>query len=190
MEKYKARSRWTRMLSRCEDEDNPQYGDYGGRGIYVCAEWHDFHKFYGWACSNGMTTSLQLDRTNNDGPYSPENCTFISRSGNARNKRSTVWLDAWGEKKSMAEWSKDTRCLVSYVALAARIRRGWSAADAMTVPPDASRKNKTPHNVHSLTAFGETKTVSEWLKDERCKVNAKIIWQRRRAGWSDERAMS
>ena len=36
---------WTRMLSRCEDPMDPDYPEFGGRGIQVCERWHFFDKF-------------------------------------------------------------------------------------------------------------------------------------------------
>ena len=44
---------WRNMKYRCEHKDHPQYIDYGGRGISVCEEWHDFMMFYKWATENG-----------------------------------------------------------------------------------------------------------------------------------------
>ena len=58
MEKYKLRSRWVKMLSRCEDEDYPKYSDYSGRGITVCEDWHHFEKFYNWDIEKALTTPL------------------------------------------------------------------------------------------------------------------------------------
>lgn len=88
------------MLSRCEDVDNPQYHNYGARGIYVCEEWHDFNVFYEWCIASGVSSKLQLDRIDNDGPYSPGNCRFITASENVRNRRVTLRAEAFGEVKS------------------------------------------------------------------------------------------
>ena len=59
MERYKLRSRWVKMLSRCEDSDYVQYKDYGGRGIKVCKEWHDFNKFYDWCISQKLNQNYK-----------------------------------------------------------------------------------------------------------------------------------
>src|SRR5438105_6158909 len=33
---------WANMIQRCENENNPAYKSYGGRGIRVCKRWKDF----------------------------------------------------------------------------------------------------------------------------------------------------
>jgi hypothetical protein len=44
-------------------------------------------------------------------------------------------LEAFGEKKGITDWSRDRRCKVSLSGLDERLRRGWSAEDAVTTPP-------------------------------------------------------
>ena len=68
---------WTTMMHRCYDEKRIKYRDYGGRGIKVCKEWHNPNSFISWAEAHGWSEGLQLDRKDNDGNYSPENCRFV-----------------------------------------------------------------------------------------------------------------
>src|SRR6188472_2163019 len=37
---------WGNMKMRCYNKNDPSYKNYGGRGIIVSAEWHDFRNFY------------------------------------------------------------------------------------------------------------------------------------------------
>lgn len=86
--KHPLYSRWKGINKRCHYEKDDSYKDYGGRGIYVCSEWrHDFKPFYEWAIANGYSEELEIDRKENDGPYAPWNCRFVTRSINAVNKR-------------------------------------------------------------------------------------------------------
>lgn len=190
MERYKVRSRWSRMLSRCEDFDNPGYKDYGGRGITVCEEWRSFDAFYSWVTENGITSERHLDRIDNNGNYCPDNCRFATKGQNARNKRNNVHLTAFGETKLMIEWSEDSRCNVTYKTLLVRILRGWDHERAISLPADSTRKGKCASNARTLTAFGETKTTSDWCKDDRCMVSPKTLWARLKVGWSPENAIS
>ena len=74
------------MLNRCYNQNHKAYHRYGGRGILVCPEWiTSFDSFYKWAMGAGYEFGLQLDRTDNDGGYSPENCRWVSCKKNIRN---------------------------------------------------------------------------------------------------------
>ena len=83
---------WLLMMDRCYNENNAQYKNYGGRGIKVCPEWHDTETFCEWADSHGCKKDLQLDRRDNNGDYSPENCHYVTPKQNMRNRRITLRL--------------------------------------------------------------------------------------------------
>lgn len=78
---------WSNMLARCQNENNPQFDDYGGRGITVCPEWHDFSTFAAWAAVAGYSSNLTIDRIDNDSGYAPRNCRWATRLQQSRNKR-------------------------------------------------------------------------------------------------------
>lgn len=82
-------TRWRTFRSRCANPNNGRYKDYGGRGIYVCDQWNDFNVFYEWAMTNGYQPELQIDRRDNDGPYSPENCRWVTPKENMANRRNS-----------------------------------------------------------------------------------------------------
>jgi len=75
------------MKRRCYDPWHRSYHRYGGRGIFICGEWLcDFHSFRDWAITSGFDPALQLDRIDNNGPYSPENCRFVTHRVNCLNR--------------------------------------------------------------------------------------------------------
>ena len=82
---------WFHMKERCLNPNikNPPYKDYGGRGITICNEWLEFIPFRDWSLNNGYQKGLEIDRRDNDGNYTPENCRFTTHKENNRNRRST-----------------------------------------------------------------------------------------------------
>lgn len=79
---------WCHMKNRCYKDNNSFYEVYGGRGIIICEEWLNSPEvFMEWSNKNGYSDNLQIDRINNNGNYSPNNCRWVSCSENIRNQR-------------------------------------------------------------------------------------------------------
>ncbi len=93
------------MMARCYNDKYPNYRNWGGRGITVCDDWkNDRTTFFNWALTRGYDKDLQLDRRDNELGYSPENCRFVSRKQNCRNKKNNLLITYGGETRSLAEW--------------------------------------------------------------------------------------
>ena len=132
---------WNAMKERCLCETNPNYSNYGGRGISVCSEWkNDFQAFYEWAINNGYNEDLTLDRIEVNGNYEPSNCRWSTRKEQNFNKRNNRLLSYNGKTQTLQEWSKETG--VSYTTLLYRIENGWKLEAALTLQPYSTRKNK------------------------------------------------
>ena len=115
------------MKARCYYSSRPQFKDWGGRGIRVCATWKkDYVVFKEWALANGYQDGLTLDRTDNNSNYTPENCRWVTRKENSRNTRTNKIIAAFGEEKPLAAWADDMRCRVSYATLVYRVLKGWN----------------------------------------------------------------
>lgn len=127
---------WKAMKWRCNPR-NERRADYFDRGIRVCDEWaNSFQSFRDWALANGYRDDLTLDRwPDNNGSYEPGNCRWATQGQQARNHRGNRYLTAWGETKTLVEWSEDPRCGISKGALANRLHAGWSEEEAVTTPP-------------------------------------------------------
>lgn len=92
------------MIQRCENPKRQQYSRYGGRGIKVCEEWHNYEIFRKWALENGYKHPLKLDRIDNNGNYEPSNCRWVTNTENCRNKSNNITLVYEGEEKCVKEW--------------------------------------------------------------------------------------
>lgn len=175
---------WNTMLARCYNPGHNRYHRYGGRGIQVCEEWHTYLVFRAWATSAGYRSGLSIDREHTDGPYSPENCRWVSpklQQQNRSNNRQVTWQ---GETKSLAAWADDRRCAVSYSILWDRVSRGWEFEKAMSTPQRDGKAYRL------LTALGETKGLTEWTQDPRCEVRSiKTLHKRLKDGWPHEKAI-
>lgn len=123
---------WNHMLSRCNNVNNKRYHRYGGRGIKV--EFKDFIEFKDWSFANGYKEGLTIDRINNNGNYSSNNCRWISFAEQARNKSTNKIFSLNGEEKIATDWAKDKKCAVSYHTLLQRMKKGWDFEKALTTP--------------------------------------------------------
>lgn len=87
LKKHLHYNRWKNMIARCYNPNTINYHNYGGRGITVCETWRkDPIAFCEWADQH-YNSGLQLDRKDNNGLYSPENCRFTTPKENNKNKR-------------------------------------------------------------------------------------------------------
>ncbi len=122
---------WSHMLYRCRNPRYPGFHRYGGRGISVCSDWHDFANFY--RDMGDPPEGMSLDRIDNDGDYTPENCRWATHREQMMNRHNSRPVMVLGEvmtvgdicimagtKKSMAE---------------RRIKRGWPIWEACVLQP-------------------------------------------------------
>jgi hypothetical protein len=127
---------WSHMRQRCGNPRDHRYRLYGARGITVDISWlHDFPQFL---ADMGPRPSPRhsLERRNNDGPYSPDNCYWATQAQQTRNTRQNVFLT----------WDNQTYCLTDWAHILGitlnnlRYRlRHWPYDKVFTTPPQRHR---------------------------------------------------
>ena len=124
--------RWSAMISRCYKAYSGEcYKRYGARGIKVCDRWlKSFPAFLEdmGRCPAGFT----IERINNDGHYSPDNCKWATRQEQANNRRTNHLIRFNGETLTASEWERRTG--IKSLTLIARLRRGWTEQRTVSTP--------------------------------------------------------
>lgn len=174
--------RWRSMRARCENKNDPHYKNYGGRGITVCEEWKSFRNFLEWVEASGYEDGLTIDRIDNDKGYCPENCRWVTRTEQQRNKRNNVLIEYKGEKKCLSEWARQLGVCGGSLSKAALGLSAETIEERMDRYENGMKRKKL-----MITIGGETKPINEW--EEISGTPRKIIVHRLERGWTPERAV-
>lgn len=120
------------MNQRCHNPRNKRFDQYGGRGIFVCAEWrHDYAAFIAHMGPR-PTVKHSIGRIHNDKPYEPGNVRWETGKQQMRNRTVTRYFEVDGEKVSLAELAERTG--LPQNTLRARLLMGWDQHRAFTTP--------------------------------------------------------
>jgi hypothetical protein len=103
------------MKHRCNNPNNRFYKDYGGRGIKVDPRWWHYIAFAKWAKSAGYTDKLTIERIDINGNYCPENCTWVTKRQQCRNRRSNHYVYYKGRKMTLTDLKNLTRISASTI---------------------------------------------------------------------------
>lgn len=111
------------MLTRCNNPHYKEYHLYGGRGIKVCDRWQgSFDNFL--SDMGERPKGMSLDRIDNEGHYTPENCHWATGFEQANNKRNNVILEYHGRRQTAPQWARELG--ISVRNIYSRRRSGWS----------------------------------------------------------------
>ncbi len=138
MSEHPAFAVWASMKARCQRENHPAWANYGGRGIKVCPKWSDSFEAFWEDMGPTYVSGLTLDREDNSGDYSPENCRWTGWTTQARNKRGNVHVDTEGFGRVTVKEAAE-RSGLKYTTLLYRLKSGCPTELALTLPPDPSR---------------------------------------------------
>lgn len=139
---------WNSIRTRCKKTHHEKHLYYD-RGIKVCDEWlSSFQTFKSWALENGYKPKLQIDRINNDLGYSPDNCRFVDSKTNCNNRRNTLVVVYMGKTESLMMLIDRLKIKKNTATIYRRLKRGWSAYDAIHKPVRKLKKTTATSTGH------------------------------------------
>ena len=166
---------WQGMKQRCYNPKNIGYKNYGGRGIYICDRWKDdFQNFYD-DMHEGYERGLQIDRINNDGPYSPENCRWVTQAENNRNKRESSYhfITTSLGRRIISEQSEISG--VSVETIRRRLKDGMPEELAIMPTKHKGYRSLKLDTLKQLFEKDEKKQEAVWLDDETDRVVRHVL---------------
>lgn len=135
---------WQQINYRCHNPRSKDFARYGARGISVCPEWRtDVQAFI--RDMGPRPPRHSIERLDNEGPYSPENCIWATTTVQSRNRRSNHRLEFRGETLTITEWALRTG--ISKALIRHRVAAGWPVEEALTSPPSKSLNSRHRRSV-------------------------------------------
>ena len=102
---------------------------------------------------------------------------------------------AWAEFEPFLRWALKSGTARGLCLVRKARSRGYSPANCKWVTRSEASKSKRPPSKgpaprRPITAFGETKGLMEWSRDQRCPVTSTTIANRLASGWPVEEAIT
>jgi hypothetical protein len=97
---------WTSMIQRCYNPKNTNYRRYGARGIVVCTRWRDSFEHFIADMGRRPSRKHSIEREDNSGDYSPENCKWATRRQQLANRRCSRTVEYRGQTMLVSEFGR------------------------------------------------------------------------------------
>ena len=132
---------WRSAKQRCFNPDDKAYKNYGGRGITMHSDWANSFEQFIKDMGQRPSPNLSIERIDNNGDYSPNNCKWGTRDEQNNNHRRNVLLTHNGKTQTIKQWSVELG--INYGTLQTRITAyKWSAERALTQPVQVRTKGR------------------------------------------------
>jgi hypothetical protein len=123
---------WQAMITRCCNQNQPGYKNYGGRGIRVCDRWRNSFEAFIEDMGERPGPGYSLDRIDNDGNYEPGNCRWATRTEQRRNCRHLIKVMFEGREYLLFDLAKEHG--LKPLTVRARLEAGWTLEEAVLTP--------------------------------------------------------
>lgn len=183
---------WQQMKQRCSNPNNINYKHYGARGISVCESWRSsFSNFL--ADMGEKPEGHSLERIDNDGPYSPENCKWATEVEQKRNQRNTIKVVIGGVEYIAIELAHKSGLKCDTIVC--RAKKGLTMDEVMSRGRHYYSKRKITDKYRSAIATRNEKSRSrpfckhghKWPEHQRIardgKVNCKVCDRDKALRW-------
>jgi len=130
---------WSSMISRVKNKNHKYHDNYGGRGINIDSNWSKFENFMNDMYDSYLKhviiygeLNTTIDRIDNEGNYSLNNCKWSTRFEQSMNTRRNKKYLICGEMLTIKEISEKYN--LKYSIVIDRIRRNWPP-ERVIIPP-------------------------------------------------------
>ena len=171
---------WQSMKDRCSNPRSKAFPDYGGRGIRVCERWQN--SYADFASDMGpRPDGWSIDRVDNDGDYTPDNCRWADRRTQQRNQRRAVYVDIEGTRYRAIELAEANGLKTATVV--SRAARGLPLSDVVRLDritdlsglalggkASGRKQQERTHckNGHEFTDVNTLITTEGWRRCRQC----------------------
>ena len=151
---------WQGAKRRTTDPKHHNYNNYGGRGIKMCDEWTDKENgFFNFLRDMGeRPPNTTLDRIDNNGDYTKENCRWATLSEQGSNSRNANPITYKGETLTRTQWAE--RVDINVSTLQNRLQNlGWTIERTLTTPVKKGPPLRVIHGPSGSVEYGALRGI-------------------------------